>query len=219
MIGNIDLWMEELTGKLKQCFGDRLLFVGLQGSYRRGEATEKSDIDVVVVLNNISAADIAEYRGIALEMEHGGLVCGFISGKAELLAWPPHEIFQFGMDTEAYHGSLDGLLPPVSQEDILYGIRVGAANIYHAAAHCLAFGGDENAQVLPALAKAAFFPILSLHYIRSGKYISQKAELLPLLPPAEREILELAVNKECDVQQALGKIMGWSAGVLVELEA
>ncbi|MBQ9141799.1 MAG: nucleotidyltransferase domain-containing protein [Lachnospiraceae bacterium] len=32
----------------KDEFGDRLLYVGLQGSYLRGEATESSDIDIMV---------------------------------------------------------------------------------------------------------------------------------------------------------------------------
>ncbi len=216
MIENIDLWMEELTGKLKRNFGERLLFVGLQGSYRRREAKDSSDIDVVMVLDSLSAADIAEYRGLVRGMELGELVCGFISGSEELSAWPAHEIFQFSMDTEAYHGSLDGLLPPASQEDIIYGIRAGAANIYHAAAHCLAFGGEENAQMLKELVKAAYFPLLSLHYLRSGKYVSQKAELLPQLSLDEREILEMA--DDMDTARGLDKILSWSAGVIAELK-
>ena len=39
-----------------------LLFVGLQGSYARGEATEASDIDVVVVLDELYFADLLKYR-------------------------------------------------------------------------------------------------------------------------------------------------------------
>ena len=46
---NIDTWMEGFLSRLKETFGPRLLFLGLQGSYGRGEANEDSDIDVVCV--------------------------------------------------------------------------------------------------------------------------------------------------------------------------
>lgn len=48
-------WAEEAKGKLKAEFGDRLRFVGLQGSRARGEAREDSDIDLVVLLDRVSA--------------------------------------------------------------------------------------------------------------------------------------------------------------------
>ena len=43
-------WMQEFLQKLNEAFANRLWFVGLQGSYGRGEATDTSDIDVVVIL-------------------------------------------------------------------------------------------------------------------------------------------------------------------------
>ena len=46
-------WMEAFIRRMRQAFGDRLAFVGLQGSRARGEATPKSDIDVVVVLDRL----------------------------------------------------------------------------------------------------------------------------------------------------------------------
>ena len=36
----IEEYIEKLTDKLKGAFGERLLYIGLQGSYLRGEATE-----------------------------------------------------------------------------------------------------------------------------------------------------------------------------------
>lgn len=52
------------TDKLKKEFGDRLVFVGLQGSRARGEAREDSDIDLVVLLNHIDASNLERYRTI-----------------------------------------------------------------------------------------------------------------------------------------------------------
>ncbi len=45
---NIDKWLNTYTEAVQGQFGDRVWFIGLQGSYGRGEATETSDIDVVL---------------------------------------------------------------------------------------------------------------------------------------------------------------------------
>ena len=44
---DVQIYMSELTTYLEAAFGERLLYVGLQGSYLRGEATEESDIDAL----------------------------------------------------------------------------------------------------------------------------------------------------------------------------
>ena len=44
---NIDNYMENLISRCKEAFGNRLVYVGQQGSWLRGEATENSDIDVM----------------------------------------------------------------------------------------------------------------------------------------------------------------------------
>lgn len=48
---NIQSWMEQLAEELKNEFGSRLWFLGLQGSFGRGEGTAESDIDAVVILD------------------------------------------------------------------------------------------------------------------------------------------------------------------------
>ena len=49
---DINIWMKRYLDELKSLFGSRLMFVGLQGSYGRGEATDNSDIDAVVILSH-----------------------------------------------------------------------------------------------------------------------------------------------------------------------
>ena len=49
---DITAWMSNFLKKLNTDFADRVWFVGLQGSYGRGEATAISDIDVVVILDS-----------------------------------------------------------------------------------------------------------------------------------------------------------------------
>ena len=42
---DINAWMKNFLKSLNETFANRVWFVGLQGSYGRGEATETSDID------------------------------------------------------------------------------------------------------------------------------------------------------------------------------
>ena len=55
---NITAWMKAFLQTLNETFANRVWFVGLQGSYGRGEATETSDVDIVVILDELSATDI-----------------------------------------------------------------------------------------------------------------------------------------------------------------
>ena len=61
---DITAWMKNFLQALSETFGSRVWFVGLQGSYGRGEATETSDIDIVVILDELSAVDIQAYHNI-----------------------------------------------------------------------------------------------------------------------------------------------------------
>ena len=45
---DITPWMDGFLKALNDTFGNRVWFVGLQGSYGRGEASDTSDIDVIV---------------------------------------------------------------------------------------------------------------------------------------------------------------------------
>ena len=84
---DINGWMNDFLQKLNDVFVNRVWFVGLQGSYGRGEATETSDIDVVVILDELSASDIQTYQDMLDTLPHRELICGFVSGKDEILNW------------------------------------------------------------------------------------------------------------------------------------
>ena len=47
---DISIFMESFKDDLLSLFNDNLLFLGIQGSYGRGEAKETSDIDPVIIL-------------------------------------------------------------------------------------------------------------------------------------------------------------------------
>ena len=115
---NINNWMNTFLRALDNTFENRVWFVGLQGSYGRGEATETSDLDIVVILDELSAADIQSYNAMLDTLSHRELICGFLSGKNEILNWDASDLFQFYHDTQAIKGSLDELLPLLTMRQL-----------------------------------------------------------------------------------------------------
>ena len=120
---------------LRRTFGERICFAGLQGSYGRGEATESSDIDLVVILDRLSPQDIAVYRHMLSGLPYRDRACGFLSGRGELENWEPSDLFQFYFDTEPLIGSLDFLRNLLSREAVERAVRIGACNLYHGCVH------------------------------------------------------------------------------------
>ncbi len=189
---DIDTWVKEYFKKLKLLFASRLLFVGLQGSYGRGEATDSSDIDMVVVLNHLSPKDLKAYSAILDSLRSREKVCGFISGRQELVNWERSDLFQLYYDTTPVFGSIDFLLPLIEKEDIHRAIRIGACNIYHMCGHNIVH--EKNSEILKSLYKSAAFTVQAVYCAQTGTYIKQKTELIPLLQPPEREILQTGIT-------------------------
>ena len=81
---DIQSWMDLFLKELQNVFKNRLVFVGLQGSRGRGEGRPDSDIDVVVVLDRLTPADLDAYEGLLDRLPNRELVCGFVSGRQEL---------------------------------------------------------------------------------------------------------------------------------------
>ena len=146
---DISLWTEQFLCSLHENFRDRIWFVGLQGSYGRGEATESSDIDIVVIFDDLMPADLETYRHMLDQLPHRDLVCGFVSGKAELLNWEPADLFQFYFDTTPIVGSLDALLPLLDADAVSRAIRIGAGNIYHGCVHNMLH--ERNSEIMKGL--------------------------------------------------------------------
>ena len=112
---DISTWMNDFLQKLNHKFENRVWFIGLQGSYGRGEACNTSDIDVVVILDELSTSDVQKYNTMLDTLPHRELICGFITGKDELLNWEPSDLFQFYYDTTPIKGSLDELLSVIDE--------------------------------------------------------------------------------------------------------
>ena len=185
---DITVWMNDFLQKLNHTFGNCAWFVGLQGSYGRGEATETSDIDIVVILDELSAMDIQTYNEMLDTMTHRELICGFLSGKNEILNWEPSDFFQFYYDTKPIKGSLDELLPLIDDTAVTRAIKIGVCNIYHGCVHNMLY--DKSEEILRGLYKSASFVVQAIAFKQTGKYISHQKDLLEFISPDERVIVE-----------------------------
>ena len=61
---DITSWLKVFQERLISLFGNRIKFFGLQGSYGRGEQTADSDIDVVIILDEVNFKDLQNYQSM-----------------------------------------------------------------------------------------------------------------------------------------------------------
>ena len=141
---NIDNYLEKLILRCKEAFSGRLVYVGLQGSWLRGEATENSDIDVMIVLDGFSVEDMKIYRGILKEIGWYEKSCGFICSKDDLANWNPLEALQLKYTTKDLFGKLENLLPPATRQDEVNYVKISLGNFYHENCHRYIHGGQEK---------------------------------------------------------------------------
>lgn len=195
---DIEAWLEKWSRAVRDSFGSRVCFMGLQGSRARGEAEAESDIDTVLILDELSASDLARLRQAVAALPERDKLCGFVSGKEELRSWERSELFQFYNDTRPIFGSLDFLLPLLDREAALRSARTGACAVYHGCAHLLLHGGGQAE--LRELRKAAFFALRALAWLETGSFPGSRAEL----DESSRALLESGPED----------LLAWASGVI-----
>ena len=188
----ITTWMNGFLKSTNEAFRDRVWFVGLQGGYGRGEARDTSDIDVVVILDELSITDIHKYNAMLNTLPYRELICGFVSGKDELLNWEPSDLFQFCNDTTPIIGSLDEVMAVIDEDAVNRAIKIGACNIYHGCVHNMLHEKSED--ILLGLYKSASFVIQAITFKQIGKYICSQNDLLQIVPPEEQRIINTFIS-------------------------
>ena len=189
---DITNWMQSFLQVLNETFANRVWFVGLQGSYGRGEATETSDIDMVVILDELSIKDIQTYNDMLDNLPHRELICGFLSDKNDIMNWEPSDLFQFCHDTTPIKGSLDEVMAVVDESAVSRAIKIGACNIYHGCVHNMLHEKSED--ILRGLYKSASFVVQAIIFRQTGNYIKHQEELLKVVSPDEQVIVETFMN-------------------------
>ncbi len=192
---DIDIYISELTARLQKVFGERLIYLGLQGSYLRGEATDSSDIDIMAVIENLSLDDLMLYRHVITDIGDYEKSCGFICGKDELESWNPLESCQLIHTTRDIIGNLSELVPAYTRQDEVNYIKLSAGNLYHELCHRFVHTDPENSvKKLPRTLKPVFFIMQNMHYIESGKFCAAKGELLSELKADDKKLLETLLS-------------------------
>lgn len=213
-------YMQQLITQMKPAFKHRLLYIGLQGSYLRKEATEDSDIDIMVVIDKLSIADLEVYKELLISLGNYEKSCGFICGKEELKNWAPIEICQLLHTTKDYYGRLKELVPEYTRQDEILYVKTSIGNLYHELCHRYVHSTREvNKKKLPYTCKYIFFIMQNIYYLESGVFVKTKQELLERLPEEEREVLQTAMNlgndEEYDFEHAFSLIFNWCGKALL----
>ena len=209
---DITAWMQNFLRILNETFANRVWFVGLQGSYGRGEATETSDIDIVVILDELSSVDIQTYNAMLDTLSYRELICGFISGKNDIMNWEPSDLFQVCYDTTPIKGSLDKVMTVVDEEAVNRAIKIGACNIFHGCVHNMLHEKSED--ILRGLYKSASFVVQAIAFKQTGNYISHQKELLQVVSYDERVIVETILDLKnggtVDLNLMSETLFGWA---------
>ncbi len=218
----IDEYIDRLIIELKNTFGERLIYVGLQGSYLRREATESSDIDIMAVIDGITVSDLKAYRNALVSVGDHDRSCGFICGKDDLEKWNPLEAFHLLNTTKDYYGELKKLVPAYTAEDERNYVKISLNNLYHEICHRYIHADREkNIWGLPISCKSVFFILQHLHYLSSGVFVTTKRELLECLKGEDKAVLELSIslrdNPDYDFDGAFELLFNWCRNALARI--
>ena len=190
---DITSWLKVFQERLISLFGNRIKFFGLQGSYGRGEQTADSDIDVVIILDEVNFKDLQNYQSMLDSFDEHDMICGFVSGERELINWEKSDLLQLVLDTKPIIGSLEQLQYLFSDDDIHRSVLTGACNLYHACSHNFLHAKDSN--ILAGLYKSTRFTDRMKNFLETGNYIGSMKHLYELVTGKDRTILDIASSE------------------------
>ena len=214
-----NLYMQRLADLLKEAFDDRILYIGLQGSYIRGEANEHSDIDPMVVLDRLTPEDLQKYKQIISQLQEPEKHCGFVCGSKELKNWNPLEICHLLHTTVDYFGELKTLLPPYTKSDVENYIKLSVGNLYHEICHRYLHGSDErNAANIAGSCKSVFFILQNVYYLKTGTFPQTKLDLFEMTTGTDRAILSkvmaLGNGSIYEYDELFSSLLNWCSDLL-----
>ena len=217
---DLDKYLADMIMNCRSAFGERLLYVGLQGSSLRGEAHENSDIDVMVILDRFSVRDMDTYRGILKEIGSYEKSCGFICGKDEMKRWNPLEVCQLRHTTKDLVGVLSDYLPPATREDEINYVNLSLGNLYHELCHrYIHEDREKNAAKLRSTCKGVFFLIQNMHFLESSHFILTKTGLKEAVSSEDRRVLELEELPDVyDFDPAFSSLFAWCQSAFARIE-
>jgi len=225
----VNEWLAELLTKLKNTFGDRLVFVGHHGSWARGEGKAESDIDVTVVLDHVAPTDLRTFRDIIASMPNAkSLASGGLYSIAEGQAWPRFDGAQLFYEYKALYGTLDISKKP-TPIDLLEDVRFKASSNLFTARHYLLYPHDLTKVVhnLYYPFKCCFFGLQSWILLYEDRFVARKDDLIDALTDTDdREVVRVARDwreSEKDREKRplyyIELLEGWSRKMLLRVQA
>lgn len=210
-------WMAAYVSAMLRTFGDRVRFIGLQGSRGRGEAGPDSDIDVVLILDRLAPTDLAVCRAAAADLPERDKLCGFVSGAEELAAWDRGELFQFRHDTTDVYGCLSDLLPPEAPGDARRSLHAGACGIFHLCCHNGLHG--RSLEAAERACKGAVFLLQAKAYVETGIYHRRHRDLEEVLSGTDLAVFRAAEavrlgRHPMDLDGLTALLLEWSGELL-----
>lgn len=218
---DINNYLSRLIEACRTAFGERLKYVGLQGSYMRGEATAQSDIDVMLILDRFSAADMDVYKGILKTLGCYERSCGFICGVQELKLWNPMEICHLRHTTKDLFGTLGDYLPHQTREDAVNYVKLSLGDLYHRLCHHYIHAQEGfSAAWVRSAAKSAFFLIQDLYFLESGSFLVTEKALREAVPEGDRQVLDLRkITEDQEAVLAFQELFQWCKRAFPRVEA
>ena len=146
------------------------------------------------------------------------MVCGFLSGKDDIMNWEPSDLFQFCHDTTPIKGSLDEVLTFVDEIAVNRTIKIGACNIFHGCVHNMLHEKSED--ILRGLYKSASFVVQAIVFKQTRNYIKHQEELLMVANLNEQSIintfLSLKKGGTVDFTPMSEALFAWSKKWILE---
>lgn len=213
-------YLDQLISECRSVFGDRLLYVGLQGSYLRGEANENSDIDVMLVLDRLTVEDMHAYKSILKRIGYYEKSCGFICGRDELMRWNPLEICQLRHTTKDLFGNLSDYLPTASRADEINYVKLSIGNLYHELCHRYIHADSEKNRIrFRDTCKGMFFLLQNLVYLETGIFAVTKKELRSLVSEEDRIMLSMTdLPDEFDFDRMFRFAFEWIQNAFIRID-
>lgn len=213
-------YLDRLIPECKTAFGDRLLYVGLQGSYLRGEAHADSDIDIMLVLDRMTVDDMKTYQGILKRIGRYEKSCGFICGGEQLKRWNPLEVCQLMHTTKDLFGCLTDYLPNATRADEINYVKYSLGNLYHELCHRYIHADrDKNRKKFRDSCKSIFFLLQNLHYLESGVFAVTKRELRSIASEKDRIVLSVTeLPEDYDFDRMFRLVFDWIQNAFVRVD-
>ena len=216
---NVENYIHNLIDLLKEKFGSRLLYVGLQGSYLRGDATDDSDIDIMVIIDELNVSDLETYKFAIQTLEHFDKSCGFICSKDDLANWNPLEICHVLNTTRDYYGELLAFIPTYTEHDVRNFVKISVNNLYHEICHRFIHADlDKNRTKLPDTYRGVFFILQNLYYLKHHKFCITKSELFEVLEDIDLAVFKRAMEYDsgslCNFQESFELLFNWCQEIM-----